>query len=404
MIASLTATAAAQQYPQPTAAQLPGITKDNARHFGSAPEDGGPMAKDLSAALTAKDIDKAVKKVADWQLKESEPYFDRIWTWSVLYTGFMAASASTGDPKYKNAMMGMGRKYNFELRNRLPNADDQSVGSTYLDLYFSQPVAEQDQKLVLPTKADLDAVEPLKTLAHDETKIPWWWCDALFMAPAVWAEMGRETGDPKYVSYLNTQWHQTYDLLWDKDEHLYARDATYKDKREANGKKIFWSRGEGWVLGGLARVLEQLPAADPARAFYVQNMQEMSARVAELQDAKTGLWHAGLLDPGTYPLDEVSGSALFVYGMAYGVNHGYLDRAKYEPIIARAWKGILGHVYADGRLGCIQQTGPEPAFYYPTSSYTYGVGGFLLAGAELKTMAASPKHAVKAGNSGRGVR
>ena len=343
-----------------------------------------------------------MKKVADWQLAESQPYFDRIWTWSVLYTGFMAASASTGDPKYRDAMMAMGRKYNFELRNRLPNADDQSVGSTYLDLYLLQPVAEQDQKLILPTRADLDAVLPLKTLAGDTAKIPWWWCDALFMAPAVWAEMGKATGDPKYVAYLNVQWHQTYDLLWDKDEHLYARDATYKDKREANGKKVFWSRGEGWVLGGLARVLEQLPADDPNRPFYVQQMKEMSARVAELQDAKTGLWHAGLLDPATYPLDEVSGSALFVYGMAYGVNHGYLDRKTYEPVIARAWKGILGHVYADGRLGCIQQTGPEPAFYYPASSYTYGVGGFLLAGAELKKMAQVPAHSV--GNSGRGVR
>ena len=367
IVAGAVATAAAQQYPQPTPPMLAIITKDNARHFGSSPADGGPMAKDLSAALTAKDIDKAVKKVADWQLKESEPYFDRIWTWSVLYTGFMAASASTGDPKYKDAMMAMGRKYNFELRNfepgsKLPNADDQSVGSTYLDLYFLQPVAEQDQKLVLPTRTGLDSVLPLKLLPGSDTKIPWWWCDALFMAPAVWAEMSRETGDPKYVTYLNAQWHQTYDLLWDKDEHLYARDATYKDKREANGKKIFWSRGEGWVLGGLARVLEQLPANDPNRAFYIQNMQEMAARVAELQDAKTGLWHAGLLDPGTYPLDEVSGSSLFVFGLAYGVNHGYLDRAKYEPVIARAWKGLLGHVYADGRLGCIQQTGPEPAF------------------------------------------
>ncbi len=402
MICAVTATAAAQQYPQPTGPALAIVTKDNSRHFGSSPLDGGPMATDLSAALNAKDIDKAVKKVADWQLAQSQAYFDRIWTWSVLYTGFMAASASTGDPKYRDAMMAMGRKYNFELRSQLPNADDESVGSTYLDLYFLQPVAEQDQKLVLPTRAGLDAVLPLKTLRPDDPRIPWWWCDALFMAPAVWAEMGRETGDPKYVEYLNTQWHATYDLLYDKDEHLYARDATYKTKLEPNGKKQFWSRGEGWVLGGLARVLEQLPANDPNRPFYVQQMKEMSARVAELQDPKTGLWHAGLLDPATYPLDEVSGSSLFVYGMAYGVNHGYLDRKTYEPVIARAWKGILGHVYADGRLGAIQQTGSEPAFYYPASSYNYGVGGFLLAGAELKTMVAAPAPArVKGGKGSR---
>jgi rhamnogalacturonyl hydrolase YesR len=73
--------------------------------------------------------------------------------------------------------------------------------------------------------------------------------------------------------------------------------------------------------------------------------------------------------------------------MAYGVNQGLLDGAKYRPVIAKAWAGILRNVYADGRLGNIQQTGAEPAFYRPTSSFNYGVGGFMLAAAELKAMA-----------------
>jgi rhamnogalacturonyl hydrolase YesR len=185
---------------------------------------------------------------------------------------------------------------------------------------------------------------------------------------------------------MHLNWKRTYDLLYDKDEHLYARDAGYKDKREPNGKKIFWSRGEGWVMGGLARVLDYIPADDPQRGFYVQQLREMSDKIASLQGAD-GLWHAGLLDPQSYPLPEISGSALFVYGMAYGVNHGLLDAAKYRPVIAKAWAGILKNVYADGRLGNIQQTGAEPAFYRPSSSYDYGVGGFMLAAAELKRMA-----------------
>ena len=383
-----TATAAAQQFPQPTPAMQAIITKDNGRHFGTSPADPGPLAKDVSPALTPAAIDKVVKKVADWQLKESEPYFDRIWTWSVLYSGFMAASAQTGDPKYRDAMLAMSKKYNFELRNRLPNADDQSVGSTYLELYMLQPKATRDQSWIKPTQSDLDTILPLKTLKPNDDRIPWWWCDALFMAPAVWAEMAEVTGDHKYIDYLNTQWHATYDLLYDKDEHLYARDASYKTKTEPNGKKMFWSRGEGWVLGGIARTLDHLPANDPNRPFYIAQLRDMSAKVASLQDPQTGLWHAGLLDPTTYPLDEVSGSSLFVYGMAWGVNHGYLDRKTYTPVITKAWKGIVqNHIYADGRLGAIQQTGPEPAFYVPGASYTYGVGGFLLAGSELKKMA-----------------
>jgi lysophospholipase L1-like esterase len=108
--------------------------------------------------------------------------------------------------------------------------------------------------------------------------------------------------------------------------------------------------------------------------------------LASLQSAD-GLWHAGLLDPEHYPLPEVSGSALIVYGLAWGVNEGVLDRSVYGPVIGKAWRGLLRHVYADGRLGDIQQTGPEPAFYLPSASYTYGVGGFLLAASEMKRMA-----------------
>jgi rhamnogalacturonyl hydrolase YesR len=112
----------------------------------------------------------------------------------------------------------------------------------------------------------------------------------------------------------------------------------------------------------------------------------MAERIASLQ-GPDGLWHAGLLDPASYPQPEISGSALFVYGMAYGVNHGILDAAKYRPVIAKAWAGILRNVYADGRLGNIQQTGAEPAWYRPTSSFDYGVGGFMLAAEQLKIMA-----------------
>jgi rhamnogalacturonyl hydrolase YesR len=295
----------------------------------------------------------------------------------------MAASAATGDAKYRNAMLDMSQKFDFQLRGRLPNADDLSIGQTYLDLYFQ----EKRPSLLNLTKAELDDLLPLATVKPNDARIPWWWCDALFMAPPVWAKMFKATGDRKYLDYIHLNWKRTSDLLYDKEEHLYARDASYIGKREPNGQKIFWSRGEGWVMGGLARILDYVPADDPQRGFYVQQLREMSEKIASLQ-GPDGLWHAGLLDPATYPLPEVSGSALFVYAMAYGVNHGILDAQKYRPVIAKAWAGILKNVYADGRLGNIQQTGAEPAFYLPGSSYNYGVGGFMLAAAELKTMAA----------------
>lgn len=386
--AFLAATAAVAQTPTP--AMQPGIDKDISRHFGSSPADPGPLATDLSPALNAKAIDRATRKVADWQLTQAEPYFDRIWTWSVLYTGFLAASTSTGDPRYRDAMLAMSKKFNFELRNRLPNADDQSVGSTYLELYLAQPAATRDQGWVAPTRADLDTILPLATLPKDPSKIPWWWCDALFMAPAVWAEASASTGDPRYIAYLHENWQRTSALLYDPEEHLYARDASYIPKRGPNSKKIFWSRGEGWVMGGIARTLDALPADDSHRAFYINQLREMSARVAQLQ-APDGLWHASLLDPEHFPAPEVSGSALFTYAIAWGIHHDILDRKTYLPVVTRAWAGLLRHVYADGRLGDIQQTGAEPAYYLPSASYTYGVGGFLLAASEMKQLN-PPKH------------
>lgn len=383
LAAGAAATATAQTTPVPTSAMQAIIDKDTARHFGDAPASAGPYATDLSPELTPAAVDKALRRVADWQLARAQPYFDRIWTSSVMYTGFMAASDATGDPKYRNAMLDMARHYDFQLRDRLPNADDLSIAQTYLDLY------QQDKRpgMLTLTRAELDDLLPLATLKPGDARIPWWWCDALFMAPPVWTKMYRITGDRKYLDYVHLNWKRTSDLLYDKTEHLYARDASYIPKREPNGKKIFWSRGEGWVMGGLARILDDIPADDPQRAFYVQQLREMAERVAGLQGAD-GLWHAGLLDPATYPAPEVSGSALFVYAMAYGVNRGLLDGATYRPVIARAWAGILKNVYTDGRVGNIQQTGAEPAFYRPTSSFNYGVGAFMLAASEVKRMAA----------------
>jgi rhamnogalacturonyl hydrolase YesR len=372
----------AQTYPQPTPEMQAIIDKDTSRHFGDAPADPGPLATDLSPELTPAAIDKAMRKVADWQLDRTMRHLDRIWTSAVLFSGFMAASDATGDPKYRDAMLAMANQFEWQLRTPYPNADDIAVAQTYLELYFQQP----NPGRIAATRAELDTLIELKTLRPGDARQPWWWCDALFMGPPVWVRMYKATGERKYLDYVHAQWRITYDLLYDKEEHLYARDASYKDRREANGSKVFWSRGEGWVMGGLARTLDYIPADDPQRPFYIRQLQEMSARIARLQDAE-GQWHAGLLDPASYPLPETSGAALFIFGMAYGVNHGYLDAQTYVPVIQRAWAALLRNVYADGRLGGIQQTGAEPAFYRPSSSFNYGVGGFLLAASELKKLA-----------------
>jgi rhamnogalacturonyl hydrolase YesR len=203
------------------------------------------------------------------------------------------------------------------------------------------------------------------------------------MAPPVWADVAKATGDTKYLTYMDREWQITTDLLYDHSKHLYSRDATFLEKHEKNGEKIFWSRGNGWVMGGIVRVLKVLPADSPLRPKYVALLKEMAAEMISIQGSD-GLWRPGLLDAGSYPLPEISGSAFITYALAYGVNEGILDRATYWPAVEKAWGGMLSHVYADGRLGCIQPVGAAPGAYTETSSYVYGVGAFLMAAAEIE--------------------
>jgi unsaturated rhamnogalacturonyl hydrolase len=367
------------------------------RHFGSAPDDPGPLATDISPAFKPKPVAAAMRKVADWQLAQSQQYFavfdrsrqldGRIWTWGALYSGLMAASDSLGDPKYRDIMRAMGKTYNWELSTTESDANQHSLAQTYLELYLLDKQAEE----LAPTKATFDAIlEKPRVELEANRRIEWWWCDALFMAPPAWARLYTATGDKKYITYLDEEWAKTSQQLYDPGTHLYFRDATFIDRKEKNGQKIFWSRGEGWVMGGLARTLEYLPKDDPARARYETQLKEMAAAVAKLQ-GPDGLWHAGMLDPADYDQPEISGSALMTFGMAWGVNNGILDRKTYTPVIQKAWAGMVQHIYADGRLGCIQQTGSAPALFKASSSFNYGVGGFLLAGSEIYKMA-GPKH------------
>ena len=175
------------------------IQKDISRHFGDAPDDPGPKAA-LSAAMKPRAIDAAIRKVADWQLARAQAYFDRIWTWSVLYTGFMAASTTLHEPRYRDAMEAMGEKFDWELRSEHPNADDQSIGQTYLELYLQ----ERKPAMKAPTQAALDGLlnGPGVAIPKNQAQIPWWWCDALFMAPPVWTRMYAATSDAKYLKYV----------------------------------------------------------------------------------------------------------------------------------------------------------------------------------------------------------
>ncbi|MGA2806861.1 MAG: glycoside hydrolase family 88 protein [Terracidiphilus sp.] len=352
---------------------------ENQSWVGDAPAVALPLATDLSASLTHRDVSRVLRKVADWQLRRAEPGFDQDWTFAALYAGYMSVPDQAGGNKYRKAMARMGKKFDWQPGPRIAHADDQAIGQTYLELYQRL----HDPAMITPIRARMDAV---MQLPDDKEKPLWWWCDALFMAPPVFAKLSVITGDRKYLDFMDRQWWITSDLLYDTGAHLFFRDATFLRARQANGKGLFWSRGNGWVMAGLSRVLAQMPGDYPSRARYVTQFRQMAEEVASLQQSD-GLWRAGLLDAEAYKLPENSGSAFYVYALAYGVNSGILDRARYLPVIEKGWAGLVSHIYQDGRLGCIQPVGAAPGDYPATASYVFGTGAFLLAGSEVYRLA-----------------
>ncbi|HEY3703867.1 MAG TPA: glycoside hydrolase family 88 protein [Terracidiphilus sp.] len=360
-------------------ANVPDLSKRQTAAPGDAPSDAGPAATDLSAAITKRDIARAMQRVADWQLQRlpAEAQYD--WTYGALYAGMMAVPEDIAGDKYRAAMRRVGEELAWQPGPRVLHADDQVVSQMYLEQYM----LSHDDRMLAPTRARIDAQV---NTPDDPTKPLWWWCDALFMAPPVLADLAAITHDDKYWTFMDHQWHIADNLLYDRKEHLFSRDLTFLDRYEKNGRRVFWSRGNGWVMAGLVRVIDRMPAGSPLREKYIARLQEMAAAVIKVQGAD-GLWRPGLLGAGSYPLPEISGSAFITFALAYGVNHQLLPAATYLPAIHKAWGGMLKHIYADGRLGCIQPVGAAPAPLSETSSYVYGVGAFLLAGTEIYSTA-----------------
>lgn len=326
-------------------------------------------------------------KVAGWQINEFEkgrnrwPKWD--WTNGAFYTGVMELATISNTKNYHDFLIGIGSANNWNTGPRRFFGDDYCVAQTYSQLYLIYQKPEMIAKFKpladsIVAKQHNESLEWKNSIQLRE----WAWCDALFMAPPALAYLTTATGDMKYLQKADQLWWKTTAFLFDSTENLYFRDGRYINQREANGKKMFWARGNGWVMGGLVRMINNMPDNYTNKEKFVQLFKKMSARIAELQQPD-GTWHTALLDPASYQSKETSGTGFYAYALAWGIRKGYLSYDEYFPVLQKAWVALVTSVHPDGKLGYVQKIGEKPGVVDYNSTEVYGPGAFLLTGSEL---------------------
>ena len=342
---------------------------------------------------------QAMLKAMQWQ--EANPIFTKAptdWTNGAYYVGVVKAHEATKNREYLGALKSRAIRNSWKPWERFYHADDMNICYSYL---YINTLGESNVDLGPTSSIIKDHLykpyawkngENANLKGNKETeikeKILWWWCDALFMAPPVIINYSKQMKDPSYLKDMDKYYAEAYELLYDKKAHLFSRDARFlltgkaNDIKEKNGEKVFWSRGNGWVLAGLALMLTDLPKDYPTRKFYENLFIEMAEKIKTLQPAD-GLWRTSLLSPESFDHGEVSGSGFFTFALAWGINNGILNKASYTPVVLKAWETILACQQENGKVGWVQNIGANPMPASANSWQNFGTGAFLMAGSEI---------------------
>lgn len=322
------------------------------------------------------------------------PYYSRkkvyesnIWTRAVYYEGLMALYAVHPDNRYYDYAVRWADFHKWGMRRddtTTRNADNYCCSQTYIDLYRLEPRPERIRKTI--ALCDM--------LVNTPQVEDWTWIDAIQMGMPVLVKLGTLKGDERYYekAYEMYTWsrNKLAGGLYNEKEGLWWRDKDFVPPyKEPNGEDCYWSRGNGWVVAALVRVLQELPKDAPHRDLYIRDLKAMLKAAKECQ-RKDGYWNVSLHDASNYGGKEVTGTSLFIYGMAWAINQGLVDRAEYLPCVTKAWNAMATEaVHPNGFLGYVQGTGKEPKDGQPVAYDSkpdfedYGVGCFLLAGSEV---------------------
>lgn len=263
------------------------------------------------------------------------------------------------------------------------DADNQCCSQTYLDRF----VMTGDSAMMRPTMENIRG-------QMAETKLGYWtWIDAIQMAMPVYAQMYKITGDKAYIDHAMDMYRWSRNEcgggLFNEADGLWWRDADYVPPyKEKDGKQCYWSRGNGWVLVALVRTMDQMKPRGKVYKELKKDFTAMCDALAKCQ-REDGFWNVSLVSPATYGGKETSGTALFLYGISWGLRKGYLKESQFRPVADKAWKAIATEaLHRDGFLGYVQGTGKDPSAGQPVTYdkvpdfEDFGVGCFLLGATE----------------------
>ena len=313
-------------------------------------------------------------------------YETNLWTRAVYYEGLMALYAVYPENRYYDYACRWADFHRWGMRRddtATRNADNYCAAQTYIDLYRLEPRPERLRK----------ALSCMNMLVNTPQIDDWTWIDAIQMGMPVLVKLAAVTGDDRYREKAWEMYAWSRNTLagglYNEKEGLWWRDKDFVPPyREPNGSSCYWSRGNGWVLAALARVMEELPADAPHRSVYLADFRNMCRALAACQ-REDGFWNVSLHDATHFGGPESSGTALFVYGMAWGLNRGLLERELYLPVVLKGWEALRSAVHDNGFLGYVQGTGKQPSDGQPVTRTSvpdfedYGTGCFLLAASEI---------------------
>ena len=331
-------------------------------------------------AKTEKELCALMEKVNDYWIGQNPEAGDCAWERAAYFLGNMAAYEILKKPEYLEYAVRWAEEngWNFyrNPQDQATNADDLSCGETYLDLMEKYGV-----------KGSMEHIrKTMEWTARDPQNDYWWWIDAIYMALHFYNRAGlclkeEKLFDKAYRLFLNTKKERD---LYDEQEGLWFRDENYLPDRvrTADGKKVFWSRGNGWVFAGLARTLEILPEEHAYYREYEQTFRRMAQALRSCQQ-EDGFWHTSLLSPQEFDMPETSGTVLNVLGLLMGIRLGILPE-EYRDCAMRGFDALVREaVQEDGRIAWVQTVAAAPGPVKKECTNDYAVGTFLLVCREL---------------------